>query len=149
MRYVSLDAVPKPRAGPSPDGSSPRSSFIPGELFARPGSLPIRSRLWGAERVVRFYSSNGEHRRAVEQVKANRPRDGLGCRAIAFERTRSGCELSVLAYTLGNLWRRFGLPSRIKSWSLTTLQPAIFDEDWAVGSSSTPAITGCCWRRGI
>ena len=31
-------------------------------------------------------------------------------------------QLSVLAYTLGNLWRRFGLPSRIKSWSLTTLQ---------------------------
>jgi Transposase DDE domain group 1 len=28
----------------------------------------------------------------------------------------------VLAYTLGNLWRRLGLPRRIKSWSLTSLQ---------------------------
>ena len=30
--------------------------------------------------------------------------------------------LSVLAYNLGNLWRRLGLPNRIKSWSLTSLQ---------------------------
>jgi hypothetical protein len=27
-----------------------------------------------------------------------------------------------LAYNLGNLWRRLGLPQRIKSWSLTSLQ---------------------------
>ena len=31
-------------------------------------------------------------------------------------------QLSVLAYNLGNLWRRLGLPHRIKSWSLTSLQ---------------------------
>ena len=31
-------------------------------------------------------------------------------------------QLSVLAYNLGNLWRRLGLPPRIKSWSLTSLQ---------------------------
>lgn len=29
---------------------------------------------------------------------------------------------AVLAYNLGNLWRRLGLPQRIKSWSLTSLQ---------------------------
>ena len=31
-------------------------------------------------------------------------------------------QLSVLAYNLGNLWRRLVLPRRIKSWSLTSLQ---------------------------
>ncbi len=31
-------------------------------------------------------------------------------------------QLSVLACNLGNLWRRFRLPQRIKSWSLTSLQ---------------------------
>lgn len=31
-------------------------------------------------------------------------------------------QLAVMAYNLGNLWRRLGLPSRIKSWSLTSLQ---------------------------
>lgn len=30
--------------------------------------------------------------------------------------------LSVIAYNLGNLWRRFGLPKRIDTWSLTSLQ---------------------------
>src|SRR2546427_13261253 len=30
--------------------------------------------------------------------------------------------LSVIAYNLGNLWRRLGLPKRINTWSLTSLQ---------------------------
>ena len=30
--------------------------------------------------------------------------------------------LSLLAYNLGNLWRRLGLPRRIENWSLTSLQ---------------------------
>jgi len=30
--------------------------------------------------------------------------------------------LSVIAYNLGNLWRRLVLPRRIGSWSLTSLQ---------------------------
>jgi Transposase DDE domain group 1 len=31
-------------------------------------------------------------------------------------------QLSVLAYNLGNLWRRLVLPTRIDTWSLTSLQ---------------------------
>lgn len=34
----------------------------------------------------------------------------------------SRLQLAVLAYNLGNLWRRLALPQRIKSWSLTSLQ---------------------------
>ena len=30
--------------------------------------------------------------------------------------------LSVLAYNLGNLWRRLVLPQRIDNWSLTSVQ---------------------------
>ena len=30
--------------------------------------------------------------------------------------------LSVIAYNLGNLWRRLVLPRRIENWSLTSLQ---------------------------
>ena len=30
--------------------------------------------------------------------------------------------LSLLAYNLGNLWRRLVLPKRIDNWSLTSLQ---------------------------
>ena len=38
--------------------------------------------------------------------------------------TRCFCslQLSVLAYNLGNLWRRLVLPPRVKRWSLTSLQ---------------------------
>ena len=31
-------------------------------------------------------------------------------------------QLSVLAYNLGNLWRRLVLPKRIDHWSLTSVQ---------------------------
>ena len=30
--------------------------------------------------------------------------------------------LSVIAHNLGNLWRRLALPTRVASWSLTSLQ---------------------------
>jgi hypothetical protein len=30
--------------------------------------------------------------------------------------------LSIIAYNLGNLWRRLALPKRIDKWSLTSLQ---------------------------
>jgi Transposase DDE domain group 1 len=30
--------------------------------------------------------------------------------------------LSVIAYNLGNLWRRLALPTRVATWSLTSLQ---------------------------
>ena len=34
----------------------------------------------------------------------------------------NACCLSVIAYNLGNLWRRLVLPKRIERWSLTSLQ---------------------------
>ena len=30
--------------------------------------------------------------------------------------------LTIIAYNLGNLWRRLALPQRIANWSLTSLQ---------------------------
>jgi hypothetical protein len=29
---------------------------------------------------------------------------------------------SIIAYNLGNLWRRLALPARVATWSLTSLQ---------------------------
>ncbi len=40
--------------------------------------------------------------------------------SVSRERVR--LQLSVLAYNLGNLWRRLMLPRRIDRWSLTSLQ---------------------------
>ena len=45
---------------------------------------------------------------------------GLSCHR--FRSIEVWLHLAVLAYNLGNLWRCLGLPSRIKRWSLTSLQ---------------------------
>src|SRR6266849_1067930 len=39
-----------------------------------------------------------------------------------FRSNQVALALSLLAYNLGNLWRRLALPQRIESWSLTSLQ---------------------------
>ena len=44
----------------------------------------------------------------------------LSCHRFRANEVR--LQLSVLAYNLGNLWRRLVLPKRIDSWSLTSLQ---------------------------
>jgi hypothetical protein len=44
----------------------------------------------------------------------------LSCRRFRSNEVRLW--LSVIAYNLGNLWRRLVLPKRIDNWSLTSLQ---------------------------
>ena len=44
----------------------------------------------------------------------------LSCHRFRANEVR--LQLSVLAYNLGNLWRRLVLPKRIDTWSLTSLQ---------------------------
>jgi len=44
----------------------------------------------------------------------------LSCHRFRANEVRLQC--SVLAYNLGNLWRRLVLPQRIDRWSLTSLQ---------------------------
>jgi len=72
---------------------------------------------WG---VVRFYNKRGTAeqwiRAGKEAVKLTR----LSCHRFRANAVRLW--LSVIAYNLGNLWRRLGLPKRIDTWSLTSLQ---------------------------
>ena len=44
-------------------------------------------------------------------------------------------QLSVLAYNLGNLWRRLVLPKNIDAWSLDELAAAIGEEGRAAGEA--------------
>ena len=44
----------------------------------------------------------------------------LSCHRFRSNQVRLG--LSVLAYNLGNLWRRLTLSKKIENWSLTSLQ---------------------------
>ena len=76
-------------------------------------SLPSRS-------AVRFYNMRGAAEQWIKEGKQATHRTRLSCHRFRANEVR--LQLSVLDYNLGDLWRRFGLPHRIKSWSLTSLQ---------------------------
>ena len=90
-----------------------------GELFPRVGfivtnmALPSRS-------VVRFYNKRGTAEQWIKEGKQATHWTRLSCHRFRANEVR--LQLSVLAYNLGNLWRRLVLPPRIKTWSLTSLQ---------------------------
>ena len=90
-----------------------------GELFPRVGfivthmTLPSRS-------VVRFYTKRGTAEQWIKEGKQATHWTRLSCHRFRANEVR--LQLSVLAYNLGNLWRRLILPPGIKRWSLTSLQ---------------------------
>ena len=90
-----------------------------GELFPRVGfivtsmSLPSRS-------LVRFYNKRGTAEQWIKEGKQAVKMTRLSCHRFRSNEVRLW--LSVIAYNLGNLWRRLVLPQRIGNWSLTSLQ---------------------------
>ena len=96
-----------------------------GELFPRVGfivtnmSLPSRS-------VVRFYNKRGTAEQWIKEGKQATHWTRLSCHRFRANEVR--LQLSVLAYNLGNLWRRLGLPNRIKRLVAHELAAAA-DED--------------------
>ncbi len=91
----------------------------PGELFPRVGfvvtnlTLPSRA-------VVRFYSKRGTAEQWIKEGKQAVKMTRLSCHRFRSNEVRLW--LTILAYNLGNLWRRLVLPQRIGNWSLTSLQ---------------------------
>lgn len=89
------------------------------ELFPRVGFI-VTTLETDSRGVVRFYNKRGTAeqwiRAGKEAVKLTR----LSCHRFRANEVRLW--LSVIAYNLGNLWRRLGLPKRIDTWSLTSLQ---------------------------
>ena len=90
-----------------------------GELLPRVGfivtnlSLPSRA-------VVRFYNKRGTAEQWIKEGKQATHWTPLSCHR--FRANEARLQLSLLAYNLGNLWRRLVLPKRIEAWSLTSLQ---------------------------
>jgi hypothetical protein len=90
-----------------------------GDLFPRVGfivtslSLPSRA-------VVRFYNRRGTAEQWIKEGKQATHWTRLSCHRFRANEVR--LQLSVLAYNLGNLWRRLVLPKRIDHWSLTRVQ---------------------------
>jgi len=93
--------------------------FHAGELFPRVG-LIVTNLTVASRAVVRFYNERGTAEQWIKEGKQAVKMTRLSCHRFQANEVRLW--LSVLAYNLGNLWRRLALPQGIGTWSLTSLQ---------------------------
>ncbi len=89
------------------------------ELFPRVGFI-VTTLETDSRAVVRFYNKRGTAEQWVKEGKLAVKMTRLSCHRFRANEVR--LLLSVIAYNLGNLWRRLALPKRIDTWSLTSLQ---------------------------
>jgi len=82
-----------------------------------PGDVPERSH---SRAVVRFYNKRGTAEQLIKGGKQAVKMTRLSCHRFGSNEVRLW--LSVIAYNLGDLWRRLALPKRIDDWSVTSLQ---------------------------
>ena len=94
-------------------------AFHFGELFPRVGFIVTNLTL-PSRAVVRFYNKRGTAEQWIKEGKLAVSWTRLSCHRFRSNEVRLW--LSVVAYNLGNLWRRLALPKRIENWSLTSLQ---------------------------
>jgi len=90
-----------------------------GELFPRVGFL-VSNLTLPSRALVRFYNKRGTAEQWIKEGKQAVKMTRLSCHRFRSNEVRLW--LSVIAYNLGNLWRRLVLPERICNWSLTSLQ---------------------------
>ncbi len=90
-----------------------------GELFPRVGFIVTNLKA-DSRAVVRFYNKRGTAEQWIKEGKQAVKMTRLSCHRFRPNEVRLW--LSVIAYNLGNLWRRLVLPKRIENWSLTSLQ---------------------------
>ena len=90
-----------------------------GELFPRVGFI-VTNLGTDSRAVVRFYNKRGTAEQWIKEGKQAVKMTRLSCHHFRSNEVRLW--LSVLAYNLGNLWRRLVLPKGIENWSLTSLQ---------------------------
>jgi Transposase DDE domain group 1 len=93
--------------------------FHMGELFPRVGFI-VTNLTASCRSVVRFYNQRGTAEQWIKEGKQAAAMTRLSCHRFRANEVRLW--LSVLAYNLGNLWRRLALPKAIYNWSLTSLQ---------------------------
>ena len=90
-----------------------------GELFPRVGFIVTNLNLPNRA-VIRFYNKRGTAEQWIKEGKQAVKMTRLSCHRFRSNEVRLW--LSVIAYNLGNLWRRLALPRSIEGWSLTSLQ---------------------------
>jgi Transposase DDE domain group 1 len=90
-----------------------------GELFPRVGFI-VTNLTAESRAVVRFYNKRGTAEQWIKEGKQAVKMTRLSCHRFRANEVRLW--LSLIAYNLGNLWRRLVLPARIGNWSLTSLR---------------------------
>jgi hypothetical protein len=90
-----------------------------GELFPRVGFI-VTNLATDNRAVVRFYNKRGTAEQWIKEGKQAAKMTRLSCHRFRANEVRLW--LSLIAYNLGNLWRRLALPQGIGNWSLTSLQ---------------------------
>ena len=71
-------------------------------------------------KVVRFYNQRGKAEQWIKEGKQAVKMTRLSCHRFSGNEARLW--LNILAYNLGNLWRRLVVPKEIRTWSLISLQ---------------------------
>jgi hypothetical protein len=92
-----------------------KAEFQFGELFPRVGFI-VTNLETDSRAVVRFYNKRGTTEQWIKEGKQAVKMTRLSCHRFRSNEVRLW--LSVMAYNLGNLWRRLVLPRRIDNWSL-------------------------------
>jgi hypothetical protein len=93
--------------------------FHLGELFPRVRFV-VTNLETDSRALVRFYNKRGTAEQWIKEFKQAVKMTRLSCHRFRSNEVRLW--LSVIAYNLGNLWRRPALPLRIGNWSLTSLR---------------------------
>lgn len=104
---------------PMPRRVVAKVEFHAGELFPRVGFI-VTNLTVASRAVVRFYNKRGTAEQWIKEGKQAVKLTRLSCHRFSANEVRLW--LSVIAYNLGNLWRRLTLPQGINTWSLTSLQ---------------------------
>jgi hypothetical protein len=86
--------------------------FHSGELFPRVGFI-VTNLETPSRAVVRFYNKRGKAEQWIKEGKQAVKITRLSCHRFRTNQVRLA--LSLLAYNLGNLWRRLVLPKRIEN----------------------------------
>jgi hypothetical protein len=107
--------------------------FHCGELFPRVGFI-VTNLETSNRAVVRFYNKRGTAEQWIKEGKQAVAMTRLSCHRFRANEVRLW--LSVLAYNLGNLWRRLALPVQVATWSLTSLQQRLVKTGGRLRSTS-------------
>ena len=90
-----------------------------GELFPRVGFI-VTNLSYPTKGLLSFYNGRGTAEQWIKEGKYALNWTRLSCHKFVANQVRLW--LFILAYNLGNFFRRLALPEAIKSWSLTSIQ---------------------------